>query len=124
MSQFSVFNPEEVKWKDFGVGEPKTAIFQGSDHLTIQYFELPGKSAGAPHIHAEEQIVYVVRGHMGIHYDGQDYFAPQGCLVCIPANVEHYGFNPSNETAVTLEIFLPKRASQQSEKVDDFSICR
>lgn len=121
MGTFSIFNPEEVKWTDFGVGEPKTAIFQGSENFTVQYFELPAKSAGAPHIHPEEQVIYVVHGHMGVHFEGENYIAPQGSLICIPANVEHYGFNPCNGTTLTMELFTPKRPSAQSEKIDSIS---
>jgi len=122
MSDFAIFNPQEVEWTDFGPGAPKTAIFQGSDSLTIQYFELPAKSKGEAHAHVEEQIVYVLHGHLGINFGGKDFFAHQGSLVIIPPNIPHYGFNPCNETAMTMEIFSPKRDKPQSAKLDDFSL--
>ena len=121
MSKFEIFNPQEVQWKDFG-GELKTAVFQGSDALTIQYFELPAKSKGNIRTQELEQILYVVHGHMGMHVDGQDYCAHQGSLMRIPPNVPYYGFNPCNHTAITMKILVPKRDIAQSEKVDDFTL--
>lgn len=118
MEKPKLFDINEVVWKEGARPDiPRTAIFQGSEHMTIQYFELPSKSQGPPHIHEEEQIVCVLQGRIEVWVDGVSYEAGPGCIVLIPSNVEHYGSNPGRQTAVTLEIFTPKRTDhKQSEK--------
>ena len=116
MSSAEVFNINKVVWQEFGPGNPRTAIYQGSEHLTIQYFELPSKSQGPPEHHPEEQIACVLKGMCRFWVEGKTYEAGPGCLIRIPANAEHYGMNPGNQTAVTLEIFIPKRAGREQSQ--------
>ncbi|MCR4443002.1 MAG: cupin domain-containing protein [Peptococcaceae bacterium] len=119
MATPKVFDLQEVIWEDMGSGLPRTAIFQGSEHLTIQCFELPPHSQGAPHSHEHEQIVYIQQGKLGFWIDGKTYKAGSGCIVLIPSNCEHYGMNLGSQTAITVEIFVPKRADRQQSKNKD-----
>lgn len=119
MSEFAVFNPQEVQWTDAGFGALKTAVFQGSESLTIQYFELPPKSKGTVRTISAEQIVYIVHGCMGMYCDGKVKYAPQGSLILVPANVPYYGFNPCNYTVTTMKILLPKQDTLQSDQVEN-----
>ena len=86
--------------------------FQG-ENMTIQYGMLfPGHTPG-PHKHEYEQIAVILSGTCDFFVDGICYHLDGGCLMDIPANVEHYVQVTGNDPCFCADIFWPKRPDRK-----------
>jgi len=61
-----------------------------------------GGSASGLHVHAVDQIFYVLKGAMTFEIDGGVHLTGPGTLVVLPANVSHRNWNASNEPTIHL----------------------
>ena len=118
MKKAEMFNIQAVDWQM--IGPNRTAIFQGAENVTIQYWELPpgSSSKNFPHSHPYEQISCVLAGNCIFGVDGEEFEAGPGCMVYMPANAMHYGITVGSQTAVCIDVFAPKREDRpQSPKL-------
>lgn len=81
----------------------------GAKNCTINCIKTPG-GGGSPagtHIHAVDQIFYILRGTMSIEIEGKQYDCPPGSLIIFPAGVPHRNWNGSSEPIVHLAFNTP-----------------
>jgi quercetin dioxygenase-like cupin family protein len=62
---------------------------------------------GTRHSHPQEQMVYIVTGHLSFQYPGGVVEAKRGDSFLVPGNVEHQAF--ALEDSEVLDIFTPWR---------------
>jgi quercetin dioxygenase-like cupin family protein len=65
---------------------PKTTH---NSYLKMAYINAPPGSAGTPHVHLGEEIVYVLEGKAIFVFDGTEYLVEKGDCFLIPPEVEH-----------------------------------
>jgi len=81
----------------------------GSRHCTIKCIKTPG-GGGSPagkHIHAVDQIFYILSGTMSIEIEDGDYDCGPGSLIVFPAGVPHRNWNAGSEPIVHLAFNTP-----------------
>jgi quercetin dioxygenase-like cupin family protein len=83
----------------------KTLVW-GEEALLSEYI-LEGGSILPVHKHPEEQLGYLVAGHIILYIDGEKCEAYPGDSWAIPANVEHSA--DIIEDSIAIEIFSPVR---------------
>lgn len=83
----------------------KTLVW-GKEALLSEYLLRMG-SVLPVHKHPEEQLGYLVAGHIILYIEGEIYEAFPGCSWAIPANIEH----SANiiEDSIAIEVFSPVR---------------
>jgi quercetin dioxygenase-like cupin family protein len=82
----------------------------GATTLTINCIKTPageGSPAGL-HVHAVDQVFYVLSGVMGLEIEGKEYQAGPGTLVFFPAGVPHRNWNAGSEATMHLAIQVPQ----------------
>jgi (S)-ureidoglycine aminohydrolase len=57
----------------------------------------PGLSSHAPHTHAQEEIVLLLKGHVEMEIDGKRYKAGAGDIIFLASNIPHALHNTGNE---------------------------
>ena len=62
---------------------------------------------GTKHAHPHEQMVYVVRGHLGLEHPGGKFEFRTGESFIVPGNVDHQAW--ALEDSEVLDIFTPYR---------------
>jgi mannose-6-phosphate isomerase-like protein (cupin superfamily) len=65
-----------------------------------------GSPAGM-HVHAVDQIFYILSGTMSIEIEGKQYGCAPGSLIVLPAGVRHRNWNGSSEPIVHLAFNTP-----------------
>lgn len=81
----------------------------GAKHCSIKYIKTPvgkGSPAGL-HVHAVDQIFYILAGTMSIEIEGARYECGPGSLVVFPAGVPHRNWNNGRESTVHLAVNAP-----------------
>jgi len=81
----------------------------GAENCTINCIKTPG-GGGSPagtHIHAVDQIFYILSGTMSFEIAGKLYDCPAGVLIIFPAGVPHRNWNDSGEPTVHLVFNTP-----------------
>jgi len=61
----------------------------GTRYLKMAYIDVPPGSAGSPHVHLGEEIVYTIKGKAILTIDGHDYLLEAGTCFLIPPDMEH-----------------------------------
>ena len=76
---------------------------------TVNCIKTPagGGSPAGLHIHAVDQLFYVLSGTMGLEIEGKEYTAGPGTLVVFPKGVPHRNWNAGSEPTVHLAIQIP-----------------
>lgn len=73
---------------------------------TPQVFEHQG--GPPPHVHRNDEIIYIVSGEFIVHIDGKDYNVQSGDTVFIPGGTIHTDINPIiNNPGTLITIFQP-----------------
>jgi quercetin dioxygenase-like cupin family protein len=70
---------------------------------------------GTRHSHPQEQMVYIVSGHLSFQHSGGVVEAKMGDSFLVPGNVEHQAF--ALEDSEVLDIFTPWREDYATLKV-------
>ena len=70
------------------------------------------------HIHASEQMGYVLSGECELVVDGEKYIAKAGGTYYIPANKPHSWLNTSSEDFHYIDVFTPPRQDLSKGKFD------
>jgi quercetin dioxygenase-like cupin family protein len=66
-----------------------------------------GGSPAGMHVHAVDQIFYILSGTMNIEVEGRQYACPPGSLIIFPAGVPHRNWNDGSEPTVHLAFNTP-----------------
>jgi len=102
-----------VRWDDLQQEEVRPGVHRcafGTDDVMLVMNELrPGMEVN-PHSHDFDQIALVVEGTARFYVEGQVYDVPQGSLLHIPANAQHYGEPVGDRRVLNLDVFAPPRA--------------
>jgi quercetin dioxygenase-like cupin family protein len=75
------------------------AVIEG-DRMLMGLMHLPRGTGGAPHNHANEQWIYVLKGTLVGEVDGIPITAPTGSLIYIPADVVHSTYATADEDVI------------------------
>ena len=90
-------------------------VFSG-EGATLAWHTLdPGHGAN-PHSHPHEQIVYMVSGRVRFAVGDEETILGPGDMIVIPPGVVHWAETISEEPAVDLAIFSPKRDEYAAEE--------
>ena len=81
----------------------------GAKTCTINCIKTPagGGSPAGMHVHAVDQIFYILSGTMSIEIEGKKYDCSPGSLIIFPAGVRHRNWNGSSEPSVHLAFNTP-----------------
>ncbi|MGA2956599.1 MAG: cupin domain-containing protein [Thermodesulfobacteriota bacterium] len=81
----------------------------GAKTCTINCIKTPagGGSPAGMHIHAVDQIFYILSGTMSIEIESKQYDCSPGSLIIFPAGVRHRNWNGSSEPTVHLAFQTP-----------------
>jgi len=81
----------------------------GAKTCTINCIKTPagGGSSAGMHVHAVDQIFYILSGTMSIEIEGKKYDCSPGSLIIFPAGVRHRNWNGSSEPTVHLAFNTP-----------------
>jgi mannose-6-phosphate isomerase-like protein (cupin superfamily) len=81
----------------------------GAKNCTINCIKTPvgGGSPAGMHIHAVDQVFYILRGTMSIEIEGKQYDCRPGALIIFPAGVPHRNWNGGGEPTVHLAFNTP-----------------
>jgi quercetin dioxygenase-like cupin family protein len=77
---------------------------------TMALHRVSASATLAEHVHAEEQIVYVVSGRLGYSIEDAHYELQAGDVLHIPGGVRHRSEVLGEAPAVTLDVFVPARS--------------
>jgi quercetin dioxygenase-like cupin family protein len=81
----------------------------GARTCSVNYIVTPagGGSPAGTHVHAVDQIFYILGGVMNLEIEGSEYLAPAGSLVVFPAGVPHRNWNGGTEPTIHLAFNTP-----------------
>jgi len=81
----------------------------GAKTCSINCIKTPagGGSPAGMHIHAVDQIFYILSGTMSIEIEDKKYDCPPGTLIVFPAGVRHRNWNGGSEPTVHLAFNTP-----------------
>ena len=97
-----------IPWERVREGVERKA-FSG-DGATLAMNRLQPGHEPRPHSHPNEQIVYILEGHIDFHIEGDVRRLGPGNLLVLPPNVEHYGVVVGDVPVLNLDVFTPKRS--------------
>jgi quercetin dioxygenase-like cupin family protein len=76
------------------------------ERMSILYSERDGLKA-RPHLHAAEQISYVVSGEVWTFVDDRVIYSKAGDVIRVPGNIVHWALVEPGKQAVTFEVHTP-----------------
>ncbi|MEW6673380.1 MAG: cupin domain-containing protein [Thermodesulfobacteriota bacterium] len=81
----------------------------GARNCSIICIKTPagGGSPGGLHVHAVDQIFYVLKGIMSIEIEGGQHHCGPGSLIIFPAGVPHRNWNSGSEPTLHLAFNTP-----------------
>ena len=81
----------------------------GAENCSVNCIKTPagGGSPAGMHIHAVDQIFYILKGTMSIEIEGRPYDCGPGSLIIFPAGVPHRNWNSGGEPTVHLAFNTP-----------------
>ena len=81
----------------------------GAKNCTVMCIKTPagGGSPAGMHIHAFDQVFYILKGTMSIEIEGKQYDCSPGSLITFPADVPHRNWNGTSEPIVHLAFNTP-----------------
>ena len=81
----------------------------GAKNCSINCIKTPvgGGSPAGMHVHAVDQIFYILKGTMSIEVEGKQHDCPPGSLIVFPAGVPHRNWNGSSAPIVHLAFNTP-----------------
>ncbi len=110
---------EYVRMVDFaaiegsGADERVTQVLydhaSGATNCTINCIKTPvgGGSPAGLHVHAVDQVFYILKGTMSIEVEGRRHDCTPGALIVFPAGVPHRNWNGSSAPTVHLAFNTP-----------------
>jgi quercetin dioxygenase-like cupin family protein len=92
--------------KQHGSAGTNKSVRVGSETMAILLSERVGLKA-RPHLHAAEQISYVVEGEVWTFVDDRVFFSGPGDLIRVPGNIVHWALVEPGKKAITFEVHTP-----------------
>jgi quercetin dioxygenase-like cupin family protein len=102
----------KIPWERVREGVERKA-FSG-DGATVSLNRLMPGHEPCPHHHPNEQISYVLSGHLDFHVGDKVVNLGPGGLLVVPPNVQHWGVVVGEEPVLNLDVFTPKRPEYAS----------
>lgn len=103
----NVKNLNDCVWTQ--VREKMRCMAYQGEHMTATLTEVSAGHTPGPHRHIYEQLVMILQGECDFFIDGISYHLTPGCLVDIPAELEHYIVARGDVPVLNLDIFVPRR---------------
>jgi quercetin dioxygenase-like cupin family protein len=103
-----------VDWERLLAHEPYPGVLArrfDTVHATIVRYELAPDARYPLHDHPEEQLVHHLGGRLALRLGGRELVLAQCDLVHVPANLPHAARNIGPDTAIFLNIVIPRRPS-------------
>ena len=79
------------------------------EQATLAMHRVCANATTVKHTHPQEQIVYVLGGRLEYEVGEQTHLLRAGDVLVVPSNIPHRSQTVSEEPAITLDIFAPKR---------------
>lgn len=81
----------------------------GAKTCSINCIKTPagGGSPAGMHVHAVDQIFYILSGTMSIEMEGKQYDCSPGSLIVFPSGIRHRNWNGGSEPTVHLAFNTP-----------------
>ncbi len=100
---FAALGPTERK------SQPLLDRESGADEVAVNYIRTPpgGGSPEGRHVHAVQQVFYVLAGTMAIEVAGERFDAGPGSVVVFPQGVAHRNWNETDRETIHLAINAP-----------------
>lgn len=78
----------------------------GATTVGVNCVKTPPGSGSPPgtHVHAVDQLFFILKGKMNVEIEGKPYEAEAGTLIIFPANVPHRNWNGGHEPTIHLII--------------------
>jgi len=92
-----------------------SASWQHGQNLSVGYLKMEAGSYSDPHIHADEQFIYILKGILRIAIDGQIHGASTGDLIHFPPGAVH---EIEVVGSVVAEFLLSRGPARQSPNDD------
>lgn len=90
--------------------------FSGAN-ATLAFTTLEPGHTPNPHSHPHEQIVYVLAGELRFTVGDEEAIVGPGDMLVVPPGVEHWAETISEEPAVDLSVFSPRRDEYAAEEL-------
>ena len=85
------FKMEHLECIEAGTGySTSTGGVVEGERMLVGYIHKPRGTGSRLHSHPNEQLNYVLKGTLQGAIDGEDFIAPKGTLIYIPAETPHY----------------------------------
>jgi quercetin dioxygenase-like cupin family protein len=92
--------------RQHGSAGTNKSVRVGSETMAVLLSERVGLKA-RPHLHAAEQISYVVEGEVWTFVDDRVFYSGPGDLIRVPGNIVHWALVDPGTKAVTFEVHTP-----------------
>jgi quercetin dioxygenase-like cupin family protein len=92
--------------RQHGSAGTNKSVRVGSETMAILLSERVGLKA-RPHLHAAEQISYVVEGEVWTFVDDRVFYSGPGDFIRVPGNVVHWALVEPGQKAITFEVHTP-----------------
>lgn len=79
------------------------------EHATLALHRVSAEASTTAHAHPQEQFVYVLGGKLKYEVGSDTHFLVAGDVLVVPPNVVHRSETISDDPAITLDIFAPRR---------------
>jgi quercetin dioxygenase-like cupin family protein len=107
-----VTKPQKVNWDAMSWESVREGVDRKlciGEHATLAMHRVSAAASTAAHAHPQEQFVCVLDGKLNYEIGSDTHFLSAGDVLVVPANVVHRSQTVSDEPAITLDIFAPKR---------------
>lgn len=101
----SKVSPDEALKKLLENYEYPFTVVMKHGSMTIEYFAPQDKDTQTPH--KQDEIYVIIKGHSGFYRDGERTKCKQGDLIFVPAGMEHYFENFSDDFATWVIFYGP-----------------
>jgi len=108
-------NWEEMEWELVRPGV-KRKVFQ-AEGCTVVLNSLDPGHEPRPHAHAQQQIVYILKGEVDFTVGSEVFRLTSGSLLTIPPDTEHFARVLGREPCIDLDVFVPGRADYVQSRI-------
>jgi quercetin dioxygenase-like cupin family protein len=115
MSISGPLNWDQMEWEFVRPGV-KRKVFQAERCTMVLNYLEPGHEP-KPHSHSCEQLVYIMQGVVDFTVGTRTFTLQAGGLLTVPANLEHFAKVTGKETAIDLDVFVPRREDYVQSKI-------
>lgn len=96
-----------LPWTPVRDGVERKAV--SGEGATVALHRLQPGHKPQPHAHENEQIAYILKGHIRFYVGEEEHLLGPGGVLVIPPNVRHWGEVEGDEEVLNLDVFTPRR---------------